>query len=301
MSAVMEEKTFRGLREVALLSVIAGALFFLISLLTFNNDDAGWTHSGSVQSISNACGVFGAWLADFMLSFFGLCAYVFPFVVIWQGYLTYSQRRLEQSHMMLTLHWLGTIATIISVDALFNFYLLRTDIELPRNTGGILGQEIGTSLAVAFGNSGATLFLLVILFAGLRLVTEISLFAVLDFIGKYSFSLVSVFYRIFLKKLHQQIFVKPVVLQLVDENETEENPVARKRKSPKTQNAPVENDEISNDENNTVIDELLTDSFEGKTPKSEPEKLDKPTKTPLGKKFEKLAKTVKHAKVEQVK
>lgn len=294
----MEEKTFRGLREVALLSVIAGALFFLISLLTFNNDDAGWTHSGSVQTISNACGVFGAWLADFMLSFFGLCAYVFPFVVIWQGYLTYSQRRLEQSRIMLTLHWLGTITTIISVDALFNFYLLRTDIELPRNTGGILGQEIGTSLAVAFGNSGATLFLLVILFAGLRLVTEISLFAVLDFIGKYSFSLVSAFYRIFLKKLHQQMF-KPVTLQLVDE--TEENPIARKRKLPKTQNPPVESDEIKND-NDAVIDELLTDSFGEKISKSAPEKLDKPTKTSLSKKFEKLAKTVKHAKVvEQVK
>ena len=89
MAAVMEEKTFRGLREVALLSVIAGALFFLISLITFNNDDAGWTHSGSVQTISNACGLFGAWLADFMLSFFGLCAYTFPFIIVWQGYLTY--------------------------------------------------------------------------------------------------------------------------------------------------------------------------------------------------------------------
>ena len=69
MSAVMEDKTFRGLREIALLSVIAGALFFLISLITFRNDDAGWTHSGSVQTITNAGGVFGAWLADFMLSF----------------------------------------------------------------------------------------------------------------------------------------------------------------------------------------------------------------------------------------
>ena len=187
MSAVMEEKTFRGLREVALLSVIAGALFFLISLITFHSDDAGWTHSGSIQEISNACGLFGAWLSDFMLSFFGLCAYSFPFIIVWQGYLTYSNRRPEQSRSMLTLYWLGAMTTIISADALFNFYLLHLGMELPRHAGGILGEEVGHFLAIAFGSSGATLFLLVILFAGLRLVTEISLLLTLDFIGKYSF------------------------------------------------------------------------------------------------------------------
>ena len=67
MSAVMEEKTFRGLREVAVLVFFASALFFLIALVTFSNEDAGWTHSGSSRNVANACGVFGAWLADFSL------------------------------------------------------------------------------------------------------------------------------------------------------------------------------------------------------------------------------------------
>ncbi|MDD5754737.1 MAG: DNA translocase FtsK 4TM domain-containing protein, partial [Methylococcales bacterium] len=307
MAAVMEEKTFRGLREVALLSVIAGALFFLISLLTFNNDDAGWTHSGSIQTISNACGVFGAWLSDFMLSFFGLCAYAFPFIVVWQGYLTYSQRRLEQSRIMLTLHWLGAIATITSADALFNFYLLHTGIELPRNTGGILGQEIGTSLAVAFGNSGATLFLLVILFAGLRLVTEISLLAVLDFIGKHSFTLAGAFYHNFLEVLHRHA-PKPTTLQLVNEIE---KPVIRKKNPPKVKPAPIE--EIDECELNfdellgeiEAIEELVAEKKTSKKPKlkSVPEPLnivEKIAKTPLSKKFDKLVETVKHVKAEVI-
>ena len=309
MAAVMEEKTFRGLREVALLSVIAGALFFLISLLTFNNDDAGWTHSGSVQTISNAGGIFGAWLADFILSFFGLCAYAFPFILVWQGYLTYSQRRLEQSRTMMTLHWLGAITTIISADALFNFYLLHTGMELPRNAGGILGQEIGTLLAVAFGNSGATLFLLVILFAGLRLVTEISLLAVLDFIGKHSFALVGAFYHSFLEALHQHA-PKPATLQLVNEFE---KPVARKKNLPKTK--PIED---FFDAEDADFDELFGEFEDEEEPvaekktvkkaklKSAPaqldivEKIDKPVKTPLSKKFDKLVETVKHVKTEVI-
>ncbi|HEY8036236.1 MAG TPA: DNA translocase FtsK 4TM domain-containing protein [Methylobacter sp.] len=184
MAAVMEEKTFRGLREVALLGFIAGALFFLISLITFSNEDAGWTHSGSVQTVSNACGVFGAWIADFMLSCFGLVAYLFPVIIFWQGYLIYTQGRQGREKMIIALQWIGSIATIISGSALLNLYLLRIGIELPSNTGGILGQETGNALLVVFGNSGATLFLLMVLLAGVTLVTGLSWIALIDAIGK---------------------------------------------------------------------------------------------------------------------
>lgn len=186
MAAVMEEKPFRGLREVALLGFIAGALFFLISLITFSNEDAGWTHSGSVQTVSNACGVFGAWIADFMLSCFGLAAYLFPVIIFWQGYLIYTQGRQGREKMVVVLQWIGSIATIVSGAALLNLYLLRIGIELPSNTGGILGQETGNALLLVLGNSGATLFLLVVLLAGVTLVTGVSWIALIDAIGKYT-------------------------------------------------------------------------------------------------------------------
>ncbi len=91
MLAVMEENMFRGLREVAALSLLASALFLLISLVTFNLEDAGWTHSGTTRTISNACGLMGAWIADLGLSLFGLTAYLFPIILVWQSYLLYGQ------------------------------------------------------------------------------------------------------------------------------------------------------------------------------------------------------------------
>ncbi len=194
MAAVMEEKTFRGLREIALLSFIAGALFFLISLITFNNEDAGWTHSGSVQKISNACGVFGAWIADLMLSCFGLVAYLFPVIIFWQGYLIYTQGKQGREKIIIGLQWLGSIATIVSSSALLNLYLLRIGIELPSNPGGFLGQETGNALLVVFGNSGATLLLLVVLLAGVTLVTGLSWVVVIDVIGKYTLFVCRVLY-----------------------------------------------------------------------------------------------------------
>jgi S-DNA-T family DNA segregation ATPase FtsK/SpoIIIE len=148
-----------------------------------------------VQTVSNACGVFGAWIADFMLSCFGLVAYLFPAIIFWQGYLIYTQGRLGREKTLIALQWIGSIATIISGAALLNLYLLRIGVELPSNTGGILGQEAGNALLAVLGNSGATLLLLVILLAGVTLVTGLSWVAVIDVIGKYTVFLCRVFCR----------------------------------------------------------------------------------------------------------
>jgi len=186
MAAVMEEKTFRGLREVALLGFSACALFFLISLITFSNEDAGWSHSGSTQTITNACGVAGAWLADFVLSIFGLIAYLFPLMIFWQGYLVFSKRQLSEGKLVAVLRWSGLIATIISGASLSYLHLLRVWVELPGSTGGILGEVTGDALLFIFGNSGATLFSLVLLLAGVTLFTGLSWLNLLDLIGKYT-------------------------------------------------------------------------------------------------------------------
>ncbi len=190
MSAVMEEKVFRGLREIAVLAFIATALFFLISLVTFSNEDAGWTHSGALQAVTNACGVFGAWLADFSLSFLGLVAYLFPVFILWHGYLFYTQGNIRSEKLSIAGHWLGTLATLTAGSALSTLYLLRIQVELPGSSGGIVGQEISDALLVVLGNSGTTIFLLVIFLSGITLTTRLSWLAVIDWVGKYTVLLV---------------------------------------------------------------------------------------------------------------
>jgi S-DNA-T family DNA segregation ATPase FtsK/SpoIIIE len=221
MSAVMEEKTFRGLREVAVLVLFAGALFFFIALVTFSNEDAGWTHSGTVRNVTNACGVFGAWLADFSLSFFGLCAYLFPVIIFIHGCLLYKEIKHPQKTLFIALPWLGTIATIVSGTALLHLYVLRIGIELPRSTGGIVGEEIGDAALISLGNSGATLFLVVLLVAGITLITDLSLIKLMDMIGKYTFFCFRILFRL--------------AFQWQVQNESENTPLPKKtliRKTP---------------------------------------------------------------------
>ncbi|MCF6251421.1 MAG: DNA translocase FtsK 4TM domain-containing protein [Methylococcaceae bacterium] len=186
MSAVIEEKTIRGLREIALLGFFTIALFFLIALVTYSNEDAGWTHSGSMQTISNACGVVGAWISDFVLSIFGIMAYLFPAMILWHGYLVYTRTKMQTGKFILVIRWTGFIATVISGSAIFYLHIMRLKVELPGSTGGVLGQEIGDSLLIILGNSGATLLLLAIFLAGITLFSGLSWIALLDFVGKWT-------------------------------------------------------------------------------------------------------------------
>jgi S-DNA-T family DNA segregation ATPase FtsK/SpoIIIE len=220
MSAVMEEKTFRGLREVAVLIFFAGALFFLIALLTFSMEDAAWTHSGNMRNINNACGIFGAWLADFSLSFFGLCAYLFPIIIFWQGYIFHKETKPSQDTLFIALPWVGSIAIIVASTALLNLYALRVGVELPRSTGGIVGEEIGDAALIALGNSGATLFLLVLLITGITLITDLSWVRLMDMIGKYTVSCWCAIFR--------QSFISLQETQLVNPIQTPENTPKKK-------------------------------------------------------------------------
>lgn len=215
MSAVMEEKTFRGLREVALLGLSACALFFLISLVTFSNEDAGWTHSGTGQGVKNAGGMIGAWLADFTLSVFGLMAYLFPIMVIRQAYLIHVGKSRETAKLSIAISWLGFVATLMAGTSLLYLHLLRIRIDLPGSTGGILGQETGDIFVLALGDSGATLMLLAILLAGVTLFTGLSWFKLMDGVGKYTL--------LFFRWLGQGLFG---VLQNQYERRVTESPVS---------------------------------------------------------------------------
>jgi len=185
MSAMIEKKTIRGLREIGILSFFTGALFLLLALFTFNTGDAAWTHSSDLGTITNCCGVIGAWIADIMLSLFGLSAYLFPFIITWHGYLVFAEPRFNEEKLSISLRSLGSIALIVSSSALSYLYIYRVSVQLPGTTGGYLGQEIGDKTLVLFGNSGATLFLIMLFLLGLTLTTNISWLSLIDAIGRY--------------------------------------------------------------------------------------------------------------------
>ncbi|PPD53946.1 MAG: cell division protein FtsK, partial [Methylomonas sp.] len=197
MVAVVEEKSARGYREIALLVFSVCALFLLIALLTFSLDDPGWSHSASYRAVNNACGLLGAWLADVMLSFLGLMAYLIPPMIFWLGYSVYAPDKTQSSGWMLTVRGCGFLLTLLAGAAIFFLHLhfLRTKVDLPESPGGILGREIGELLVHLVGNSGSTLLLLAAFMTGLTLLTGLSWLELMNMIGKASMGLFSILGR----------------------------------------------------------------------------------------------------------
>ena len=187
MVAVVEERTARGFREIVLLGFSCIGLFLLIALITFDSNDPGWSHSTSYRAIHNACGLFGAWLSNFVLYFFGLMAYLLPVMAFSLGYMLFTANEIPQGRWMLLARSAGGfVVTMLSGSAIFCLHLhfLRTKVDLPEGPGGIVGREIGDVLLHLLGNSGSTLLLLAAFMTGVTLLTGLSWLGVMNGVGK---------------------------------------------------------------------------------------------------------------------
>jgi S-DNA-T family DNA segregation ATPase FtsK/SpoIIIE len=183
----------RGLREGALILVGTLALYLLISLLSYNASDPGWSHSGMSGKVANMGGRAGAWFSDIFLYLFGLMAYLFPFMVAYGAWMLYREERGEEADgnrtLQLTLRGIGFVLTMAAGAGLAYLHF-QNGTPLPLNSGGILGDVVGSGLAKAFSFLGATLFLLALFLTGVTLFTGLSWFWLMDITGARTLGLI---------------------------------------------------------------------------------------------------------------
>ena len=75
----------RRLRDVLFISVGAACLFVLMSLLTYSDQDPGWSASGTGDAIKNLGGITGAFIADVFFSLVGSAAYLIPLLLAYRA------------------------------------------------------------------------------------------------------------------------------------------------------------------------------------------------------------------------
>lgn len=190
MAAVIEEKKL-GMREFVSASFLFFGLFFLITLLTFNPEDGGWTHSGISAAPKNAGGIIGAWMSDLIFSLFGFEAYLFPLIILWHGYLFYKQEQRKDNSLNIALRWLGLFITFVAGTVIFYLHVPRIMLDLPNGSGGILGQEAGDTLLLMLSESNTTVLSVSVFILGISFFTGFSWFALIDKIGGYTLWLVT--------------------------------------------------------------------------------------------------------------
>jgi S-DNA-T family DNA segregation ATPase FtsK/SpoIIIE len=179
----------RGLREGGFFVLLAISAYLLLSLLTFNTADPGWSHTGSGDTVRNLGGRAGAWFADVFLYLFGYIAYLLPVMVAWAGWLVFRGSGAQAGGSALRFHalrWTGFLVTLLAACGLASLHFATAPGSLPVGTeaGGVLGAFLGDHVVRLLGLLGSTLLLLALFLAAVTVFTGLSWFAVMDFLGR---------------------------------------------------------------------------------------------------------------------
>ncbi|TQV76624.1 cell division protein FtsK [Aliikangiella marina] len=174
------------LKEGGFIVLIAVAIFLFISLWSYSPDDPGWTVARDVSEIQNATGRAGAWFSSFFLHLIGYLAFLFPFMVVYSGYLLFRERKntLPNSWVFWTFRLFGLIFTLMLGAAISAQHFADPAMANAYFSGGILGKMLSDLLVSWFNPVGATLLLLAAFFASMTLFTGISWFQLMDWTGK---------------------------------------------------------------------------------------------------------------------
>lgn len=188
MSQGNSVRTLTGLQrllEGGLIICCVLATYILLALTSFSPSDPGWSQSHFQGDIKNWTGAVGAWIADILLYFFGVTAYIMPIIVASTGWLLFKRAHhlLEVDYFSVALRLIGFLLIILGFSALAS---MNANNIYEFSAGGVAGDVIGQAMLPYFNKLGTTLLLLCFLGSGFTLLTGISWLTVVEKIGLIS-------------------------------------------------------------------------------------------------------------------
>lgn len=172
----------RFVREAMWISFLTVGLLFSLALFSFNASDPGWALADSQAQVRNLAGPFGAWVASFLFSMFGIFAFALPLLAFYRGWLAFRDRkRTEPWHFgVAALRAVGWLVTLLIGCTLAAVHLAS---EQPYSAGGLVGIALSEWLFPMFGLIGTTILLVLVGLLSLTLAAHISWIAVVETIG----------------------------------------------------------------------------------------------------------------------
>ena len=179
----LSDELKRRLREAGALLLLPLALYLLVCLLSYNDQDPSWGHMGIAERATNFGGSIGANIANLLRYIFGLVSYCFPLLLLALGVQVLRARgeRLVAPWEP-SLRLIGFVFFFITGPALV--YLNVDSPVLPEGPGGIVGKWVGHGLHSALGDKGAPLLLLAVFLIAVTLATGLSWFKLMDLTGQ---------------------------------------------------------------------------------------------------------------------
>ena len=180
------------LKEGALIAMAALCLYLWMALLSYDQGDPGWSHTGtSVGQVQNAAGRAGAYAADILFMVLGYFAYIFPLLLGVKAWQIFRERHQawQWSGWLFSWRLIGLVFLVLSGAALAHLHF-HSAASLPASAGGALGESLGDLARNALNVQGSTLLFIALFLFGLTVFTDLSWFKVMDVTGKITLDLV---------------------------------------------------------------------------------------------------------------
>ena len=177
----LPEKLEQRLVESLFLIVVVGAAYLLMTLLTHDARDPGFSSSGD-GVVSNLGGSFGAWVSDFMLVVLGYMAWLLPVLLGAAAFRLLRERDEPVGWPEWGIRLGGLLLILLSGCVLFEMQP-RGGLQ---HAGGIVGDLLSGPMVQVVGFTGAALINLAVLLAGVTLFTGLSWIDVVDRVGGWA-------------------------------------------------------------------------------------------------------------------
>lgn len=169
------------------------SIYALLSLMTYNPADPGWSHSGGAgREVSNLGGQFGANFSDMLLHGFGYISFLVPIMILALG-INYFRKRhdtSEPSYFKRVLIAAGFLITVMGGCGLENLHFNHWAATKHFNAGGYLGGWLTGGLVEMFGEIGSTLLMVTLFLTGITIFSGLSWFRLMDSIGAGIFGMI---------------------------------------------------------------------------------------------------------------
>ncbi|TAJ93615.1 MAG: DNA translocase FtsK [Gammaproteobacteria bacterium] len=184
----LSDTLVRNIKEIGAIILGAASLFLALALLTYHPDDPGWSQAVSVDRIHNKAGFVGAWIADVLLYLFGYLGYLFPLILVFDGWRIFQTRAnaIPVDYFRLGMRVLGFMLLLAGGCGLSWLHFGASD-HLPKGidgAGGIFGNAVGYVMQLLAGQLGGTLILLAMLLVGITVYSSLSWLWLMDVIGR---------------------------------------------------------------------------------------------------------------------
>ena len=246
------------LLEAGLIFTSIFSLYIIVALITFDQSDPGWSQTAYHATVNNAAGAFGAYLSDILFFTFGAIAYLIPFFIAFVGWLLFQKFHvlLEIDFFTLGLKFIGCIMFVIGVSSISSMNV--SDIY-DFSAGGIVGDYISLTLMPYFNYIGSSLLFIVLTCSGFVLITGLSFFTIIDFIGEKAI-VSALFIKRSAIKFKQHFSSTP--LKSAETLSAQESTKAKSKQSKAKKSKENDAETALEEKLDTIVDEPIIEEFE---------------------------------------